>query len=71
MNNILKLLGIALTIVIIVLGIIVFTVPSVKNSLLGSPEEASLKTEGEEESTSSEPVIKYTYIPNKEVLELA
>lgn len=71
MNNLFKLLGIALTIVIIVVTIIIFTVPSVKNSLLGSPEDESSKTEEDISSPPSAPIIKDTYIPNKEVLELA
>ena len=44
MNNILKLLGIALSIVLILSLIVTFTVPSVKESLFGSPEEKSKKT---------------------------
>ena len=71
MNNILKLLGIALGIVLIILFIVIFTVPSVKKSILGvSAEQGEEKTKKEQPS-SSEPVIRDTYIPNKEVLELA
>lgn len=71
MNNILKLLGIALAVVLIILLIVIFTVPSVKNSVFGSSEEEALKTEEDATATPSTPVIKDTYIPNKEVLELA
>ena len=71
MNNILKLLGIALAVVLIILLIVIFTVPSVKNSVFGSSEEEALKTEEDATAIPSAPVIKDTYIPNKEVLELA
>ena len=48
MNNILKLLGIALGIVLIILFIVIFTVPSVKKSILGvSAEQGEEKTKKE------------------------
>ncbi len=71
MNNILKLLGIAAAVVIIILLIVIFTVPSLKKTVFGSPEEEALKTKEETAVKASIPVIKDTYIPNKEVLELA
>lgn len=69
MNNILKLLGIALGTVFILSIVVVFTVPSVKQSLFGSSEEKSQKTENNDSTKASS--IKETYIPNKEVLDLA
>ena len=52
MNNILKLLGIALGIVFILSIVVVFTVPSVKQSLFGSSEEKSQKTENNDSNNN-------------------